>query len=175
MNVKLLAFILLCGVLYVIMHDDITLFDHFVANGSLCAVLLMTYASSVCYDLIKINKNPAIAVKTPSLLRSPLAAMFILLAIPCIIWPPIYIGSYDGWLAGIIAYVLLQIVNFSLSTLFNFKNATTTFYFWTAVISCLIAYYLSYMDMTNQSIANQLQPYQTLALDQLNLLKDLLL
>lgn len=174
MNAKLLAFTLIGVVLYFVTHDDVTLFDNFLANGSLWAVVLMCYASSVCHDIIKINKDDVLAASAPTLFSSPLASLFVLLNIPCIIWPPIYIGYYDGWVAGIVAYVLLHIVSFSLSNIFNFKSTTTTFYFWTAMIGSLVAYALSYMDITNQSLVAELQPYQTLLTDLLHIFKALI-
>lgn len=175
MNAKLIALILLGGVIYLAMHEDVTLFNNFLADGSLWAVLLMTYASSVCHDIIKISKDDALAAEAPKLFSSPLASLLILINIPGIILSAIYIGYYDGWLAGIAAYFLLQVVSFSLSRIFNFKSTTTTFFFWTAIISCIAAYLLGYIDITNQSIAHYTQPYQTLALDLWHIVKTLVL
>lgn len=175
MSAKLIAFILLGGVYYFVTHDDVSLFNSFLTNGSLWAVLLMTYASSVCHDIIKISKDDDLATKAPKLFSSSLASLLILINIPGLILSAVYIGYYNGWLAGVVAYFLLQIVSFSLSRIFNFKSITTTFFFWTAIISCIAAYLLSYIDITNQSIASQLLPYQTLVLDIWHIFKALLL
>jgi len=172
MNPTLFAFLLLCGLIYFVRTYGESFFSLFLENGSLLAVLLMTYTSSVVYDIIKVNKNEALAAKAPAAFKSTFAALFIFIAIPCIIWPPIYIATYDGWLAGLFAYALLQTFAFCLSRLLDFKSATTGFHLILAVIACFVGYYLSYMDYTGQSITAQLLPYKTMALEQLMLLKD---
>jgi hypothetical protein len=96
------------------------------------------------------------------------ASLLILINITGLILSAIYISYYDGWLAGIVPYFLLQVVSFSLSRLFNFKSITTMFFFWTMMISCVVAYLLSYMDITNPSIVSQ-----PMVLDQLQIIKEL--
>lgn len=64
------------------------------------------------------------------------------LAIPCAIWPAIYIGLYDGWVAGISSWIILQIIS-AITVIVLGIRGFIGYHFIVACIAYPIAYYLS--------------------------------
>lgn len=86
------------------------MFDQFLSHGSLLSVAIMGYTNSVMIHVARLNRiDPQGLYLAPLILQHPIAELFFIAAIPCIIWPSIYIGLYDGWIAGILSWFILQI------------------------------------------------------------------
>lgn len=86
------------------------MFDQFLLQGSLLAVAIMGYTNSVMFHVARLNRiDPYGLYFAPSILQHPISDLFFIAAIPCAIWPSIYIGLYDGWIAGIFSWFILQV------------------------------------------------------------------
>jgi hypothetical protein len=118
------------------------MFEKFLAQGNILAIVLMVYANGTMMEALKIDRADPYALNSPRILKNPLAHIFIFFAIPCAIWPAIYIGLYDGWLAGIAAWFVLQIISAIAVMVFGIRGFIG-YHFIAACIAYPIAYYLS--------------------------------
>ncbi|WP_107782986.1 hypothetical protein [Nitrosomonas nitrosa] len=86
------------------------MFDQFLLQGSFLSVAIMVYTNSVMFHVATLNRiDPHGLYFAPLIFRHPIAVLFFFAAIPCAIWPSIYIGLYDGWIAGLFSWFILQI------------------------------------------------------------------
>jgi hypothetical protein len=86
------------------------MFDQFLSQGSLLSVAIMGYTNSVMFHVAKLNRiDPHGLYYAPLILQHPISDLFFIAALPCAIWPAIYIGLYDGLVAGLFSWFILQI------------------------------------------------------------------
>jgi len=116
------------------------MFDTFFANGSLIAFLLMTYGLAVMFTAIRMTDDP---LDTPRALRHPLAMIIMMISMPCAIWPAVYVGLFDGWIAGIVAMLILQIGAGLLRGIVNAGEMYFGVHFVAASIAVFVGYWLS--------------------------------
>ena len=144
MTPKYFSYLILCIITVLVISFGHTLFNNFFAKGSVISVLLMTYTASVCYEVVIINRHKATSVRAPLLVTSAFSSIFILFSVPCIIWPAIYIGLYDGFLAGAISFLILQAYSGYISKFLGIRGPHMALHFVVAVACCFLGYYLSY-------------------------------
>lgn len=116
--------------------------DNFIAKGSLLSIVFMVYTNATIMEAVKINKADPYCLNSPRILKNPLSILFVTLAIPCAIWPAIYIGLYEGWVVGIISWFILQIIS-ALAVATLGVRSYIGYHFIVACIIYPIGYYLS--------------------------------
>lgn len=117
------------------------MYQDFLSNGSVLAILLMTYSGFVMRESIKREKLDPF--NCPKIIKHPLSSVLMFLSIPCAIWPAIYIGMYLGWLVGIISWVVLQILGAFIIVLLAIREPYLGFHFIAASVLFPLGYYLS--------------------------------
>lgn len=126
------------------------MFDNFLAHGSILSVILMVYASDVMAESVRLINLDRIGLDTPFLLRHPVAELFMFGSIPTAIWPSIYIGLYDGWVAGIISWVVLQLGSAWATVALRIRGSALAHHFIVACIAYPIGYYLSIVSLLHR-------------------------
>lgn len=119
------------------------MFEEFLNNGSLSAVLLMTYAGNVMMEALRRDRLDHYGISSPLIIKHPVSALFMMASVPCAIWPAIYIGLYSGWVAGIISWFILQILGAIATILLGMRGPALGFHFIAACIAFPTGYYLS--------------------------------
>jgi hypothetical protein len=117
------------------------MFDEFLANGSVSGVLLMAYVNTVMIETV--NAQRAFhGINTPPILLHPISGVIRLLALPCIVWPSIYVGLHSGWIAAIVVFFTMQILGGIASIPLGIKR-NIGFHFIGASLVFPVGYYLS--------------------------------
>lgn len=105
----------------------------------------MVYVNSVMFEVARLKKlDPRGVYFTPKIIAHPLSGLFMLAATPCIFWPAIYIGLYDGWISGIVAWFILQVIGALLIFILCIRHPLLIgIHFVLACIAAPIGYYMS--------------------------------
>ena len=75
---------------------EIEVFDRFLLQGSILSVVLMVYAGNVMIEALRIDKFTHMGLcYSPRILSHPISAISMISAVPCSVWPAVYIGLYD--------------------------------------------------------------------------------
>ncbi|MBB3231143.1 hypothetical protein [Halomonas stenophila] len=124
------------------------MFEEFLSNGSLAAVLLMVYTGNVMMEALRRDRLDPRGINSPLIIKHPVSALFMFASIPCAIWPAIYIGLYSGWVAGVISWFVLQIVGAIATIVLGMRGPALGFHSWIHRITaaCIVfptGYYLS--------------------------------
>lgn len=121
------------------------MFDQFLSQGSILSIIFMVYACNVMIEAIRIDRlDPHGLYIAPGVLSHPMSGIFIFAAVPCIIWPGVYIGLYDGWVAGSVAWFILQIVGAVMTIILGIRRCELIgTHFTLACVVFPIGYYLS--------------------------------
>ena len=120
------------------------MFDDFFSHGSILAVLLMEYAACAMAEAIRLKSMGRLGyLHAPGLIYHPLATLFMVGAMPCVLWPAIYVGLYSGWIAGLVAWVLLQAIGAAMTLLFGIRGPLLGFHYIAACVAYPVGYYLS--------------------------------
>lgn len=121
------------------------MFEQFLLQGSIFSVALMVYACNVMLEAARLNKiDPRGILYAPKIIVHPLSGLIMFAAIPCILWPAIYIGLYDGWIAGIVAWFILQVIGVIMYFILGIRYSELIgIHFILACIAFPIGYYLS--------------------------------
>lgn len=117
------------------------MFDEFLKHGSVLAVVCMTYASDVFAESLRWQR--LYPHNTPMILLHPASALLMLAAIPCVIWPAIYIGLFSGFVAGIVGWLGLQIISAVATLLLGIRGPLLGFHFILACVAYPLGYYIS--------------------------------
>ncbi|EOV0146858.1 hypothetical protein JKP23_21460 [Vibrio vulnificus] len=123
------------------------MFEEFLANGNLLSIALMVYVGNVMMEALRRDRLDPHGINTPHIIKSPVSALIMVASIPCAILPAIYIGTYSGWVAGLIAWVVLQVAGGVLSIVLGIRGALIGFHFILATIALPIGYFLCLSDM----------------------------
>jgi len=89
--------------------------EFFNDGGSILAVFLLIYSGTVMRETLFLRARHVFGA--PLILQNKVAEYMGLSGIPALIWPAIYIGIYSGWIAGIIAFLGLQLGGFGAAIL----------------------------------------------------------
>ena len=116
------------------------MFNEFLAEGSLLALGLMVYAYAVMMEANRVTNDP---LDMPRAMRHPLAQLSFMGATPLIIWPAVYVGIFDGWLAGFAAWILTQIALVVITLVTGIRSVWFGAHFIAASIAYPIGYGLS--------------------------------
>lgn len=144
------------------MEGIISMFDQFLAEGSVLAVLLMAYAANVMIEVLRIQHQDPAGIYTPRILRSSLGSIMTFGAIPCAFWPAIYIGLFSGILAAIISWLVLQVLGAWITIRLGLRGPLLGFHFIVACIAYPVGYFLSYSTLqTPQSTTITEPEYKT--------------
>jgi len=119
------------------------MFEEFLSHGSVVSVLLMVYAGNVMMEALRRDRLDPHGINSPMIIKHPISALFMFASIPCAIWPAIYVGLYSGWVAGIIAWFVLQIVGAFATIALGIRGPALGFHFIAGCIAFPIGYYLS--------------------------------
>lgn len=119
------------------------MFDSFLNGGSPLAVALMVYVQSVMIEVLRFQHIDGQGFNGPRAFYTPIGTIVPLLAMPCAIWPAVYVGLFDGIFAGIIAWLVLQFASAIMVQVFKIRSALIGFHFIFASVAMLGGYYLS--------------------------------
>ena len=114
------------------------MFEEFLSGGSLLALGLMVYAYAVMMEANRLTNDP---LDMPRALRHPAAQLIFIGATPLILWPAIYVGIFDGWLAGFLAFILIQVA----LVIITLGTGIRSMYFGIHFIIASIAYPIGYV------------------------------
>lgn len=117
------------------------MFEKFLEYGSIFSVVLMTYAGNVMMEALRMDRF--YKFQAPPIITTSLAAVFMILSIPCAIWPAIYIGLFSGFAAGAIGWVALQVAGAIATIILGIRGPLLGIHFLLACIAFPIGYYLS--------------------------------
>ncbi|MGB3726532.1 MAG: hypothetical protein WA981_12245 [Glaciecola sp.] len=117
------------------------MFADFIEYGNWLAVILLTYASSVTIEATTRLKSDTAGLRTPLFLRSSIGTITILLGLPCVILPALYIGAYSGFSAGLISWFFLQIISAIFVVVLGIRSVLGL-HFVVSTISMIFGYYL---------------------------------
>lgn len=117
--------------------------DTFLANGSKLSVILMVYSCNVMIEALRRDKLDRTGMHTPRVIRSVWGRLAAIGSIPCAIWPAVYIGLFDGWVAGIGAWVVLQVIGAVLTIILKINSPLLGLHFIAASFAYPAGYYLS--------------------------------
>lgn len=118
------------------------MFQNFLNNGNVVAVLLMVYAAMVMLEALKRERLDRYGC--PLIIRHPISAVFMFASIPCNIWPYIYIGMYSGWVAGIVSWGAFQVAGAIAIMVLGIRGPALGYHFFAACIAFPVGYYLSF-------------------------------
>jgi len=117
------------------------MFENFLNYGSVVGALCLVYASNVAIEVaIAGHRGPHIG---PASAQNTLGTLFGFCALPCILWPAIYVGSFDGWLAGVISWIAFQIIGAIATLAFRIKGSLLSLHILTGIASLGVGYYLT--------------------------------
>ena len=120
------------------------MFSEFLNNGNIVALVLMAYTNNVMIEAMGLSMKKFDA---PPILNNPIATIFMFGGLPCTIWPAIYIGLFYGWVAGVIAWIGLQILGVIATVVLGIRGPFTAVHFLVACVAYPIGYYLSFSNM----------------------------
>ncbi len=119
------------------------MFGHFFDQGSVASVVLMVYACNVMMECLRLDRLDPSGVNSPLILKRSLSTIFMVGSIPCAIWPAIYIGIFEGWVAGILSWVILQVIGGLGTIILRIRGPAIAFHFIAACVAYPIGYFLS--------------------------------
>lgn len=119
------------------------MFENFLANGSKLSVILMVYSCNVMIEALKRDKFDRTGLHTPPVIRTGWGNLSMIGSLPCALWPAIYIGLFEGWGAGIGAWVILQLIGAFLTIALKINGRLLGIHFVAASLAYPIGYYLS--------------------------------
>jgi hypothetical protein len=117
---------------------------NFFDQGSVAAVLLMAFASHVMLDAALQDRKDPRGLNTPPIIKSTLGTLLVIGSFPCLFWPAIYVGLFDGFWAAVSVWIILQAL-FGLFVRLNPRLLGTNFVL--ASLAYPIGYYLSFVNL----------------------------
>ncbi|PSU42621.1 hypothetical protein C9J12_28750 [Photobacterium frigidiphilum] len=123
------------------------MFNEFMHQGSIFAVILMVYAGNVMMEAVRRDRLDPHGINSPLIIKHPISALFMFASIPCSVLPAIYIGSYSGWVAGIVSWLVLQIGGAVITIVLRVRGPLLGLHFIFACIAFPIGYFLSLSDL----------------------------
>lgn len=123
------------------------MYDNFIENGSILAVVLMVFTCHVMLEvgLIEAKGGAHALNELPGIVRSSLGSLLVVAAMPTAFWPAIYIGLFEGVVAGVIAWLVFQPVGLILVRILRVKGPAIGLWFVAASIAMVAGYVLSFM------------------------------
>lgn len=116
------------------------MFQHLINEGSVVAVILMTYSSGVMNDVI-FNKHDI-----PS---TPLIKLINLLSAPCIIWASVYIGLFEGFFLGVLGFLVISILGGAITAIIRSNAHLFPFFYFSTILTSGLGYYMSISTLTH--------------------------
>lgn len=123
------------------------MFDEFLNNGSILAILLMVYAGNVMMEALRRDRMDPYGVNTPAIIKKPISAIIMFGSVPCAFLPAVYIGFYSGWIAAISAWLALQVIGVIVAVVLGVRGPLLGFHFILASVAYPVGYFLSVSDM----------------------------
>lgn len=119
------------------------MFDSFLAQGQVLSVVLMIYSANVMIEALRIDKMDRSGIYTPGIIRSSVGTLLAIGAIPCAVWPAVYVALFSGWLAGLIFWLVAQVLGFAIVALLRIRGPLIGIHFIIASVAYPIGYFLS--------------------------------
>lgn len=118
------------------------MFENFFSHGSIIGALLLVYASNVAIEVATVSRRgPHIG---PPVAHNTFGTLFVLCALPCAIWPAIYVGGFDGWLAGALSWVAFQSIGALVTILLKIKGPLLGLHVMVGYLCLTIGYWLTF-------------------------------
>jgi hypothetical protein len=84
------------------------MFDNFLHSGSVFGLVALLYASIVGFETFNVKRRgPHVG---PLIAHSPLGSLFVFFAHTGSLWMAVYVGSFDGWISGLVSWLGLQVI-----------------------------------------------------------------
>ncbi len=119
------------------------LFDNTLESGSLIGLLLLVYASNVGIEVGRIQKLDPSGVFSARLPHTALGTLFFFGALPCAIWPTIYVWGYDGWLAAVVAWLAFQLLGAWATIRLGIRGSFRALHLVLGLVGLPVGYYLT--------------------------------
>jgi|JYMV01.1.fsa_nt_gi hypothetical protein len=98
------------------------MFENTIYYGSVIGVLCLSYSMNVAIEALRVSNSDHGRVFGPRIAHSGIASLFSIAALPCILWPALYVGMFDGWVAGIVAWIGLQVLGGLATIIFRIRG-----------------------------------------------------
>lgn len=69
----------------------------------------MAYAGNAMMEALRRDRVDPYGIDSPIIIKYSISALLMFGVIPCAIWPVIYVGLYDGWIAAVV-WLILQVL-----------------------------------------------------------------
>lgn len=119
------------------------IFENTVAFGSILGVLLLGYCQNTAIEVLRLQHTDQNAVMTARVLHGSVGTVFALAALPCIVWPAIYVALFDGVLAGLVAWVTLQLVGAFATMVLSIRGGLLPLHLLIGLVALPTGYYLT--------------------------------
>jgi hypothetical protein len=119
------------------------MFNHFFQEGSIVSVVLMAYAGNVMMEALRRERADPHGLHSPMIIKHSISTVLMVGALPCAIWPAIYVGLFDGWVAGVLAWIILQMLGAIGTLILGIRTRLLGFHFIAACVAYPVGYYLS--------------------------------
>lgn len=121
------------------------MFENFLSAGSIIGALCLVYASNVAIEVSAVGRRgPHVG---PAIAHNTLGTLFVFCALPCIIWPAVYVGGFDGWLAGGISWIIFQIIGAAATMILRIKGPLLGLHMLLGIASLGAGYYLTFTNL----------------------------
>ena len=122
-------------------RDFKIMFENFLNYGSVVGALCLVYASNVAIEVATVGSRGPHA--GPAIAHNTFGTIFVFCALPCSLWPAIYVGGFDGWLAGVISWVVFQIIGAVATMVLKIKGPLLGLHVLIGILSLGVGYYLT--------------------------------
>lgn len=120
-----------------------SLFQNTREFGSLIGLLLLVYATNIAIEVLRVQHLDPSGSLSARLPHTGLATLFSFASLPCILWPAIYVGGYDGWLAAVVAWLVFQVMG-ALATLWlGIRGTLLPLHLLHGLVALPVGYYLT--------------------------------
>jgi len=107
----------------------------------------MVYSGPIMFDALRRDRYDHGLLNSPLVLNTWWASALMIGALPLAIWPAVYVGLFDGWKSGLVAWTFIQIFNTAFSVLLRMKNSIFPMNFIAAAVCMPLGYVLSFANL----------------------------
>lgn len=79
----------------------------------------------------------------PRIAHSALGTLFLICALPSSVWLAVYVGGFDGWLAGVVSWIGFQIIGAIATIVLRIKGPLLGLHVLLGIPSLIAGYFLT--------------------------------
>lgn len=119
------------------------IFENTLAFGSVLGILLFAYCQNIAIEVLRLQRADPHGVMTARVLHSSAGTVFALAALPCVIWPALYVALFDGVLAGLAVWLILQVFGAILTMVLGIRGDLLPIHLMIGLVALPVGYYLT--------------------------------